>query len=245
MTELEVFGRPFYEPDGVALLLSSLGLNVIVIALIVGAIYFRRTGDRDHAFMMVTLNLVVFLVAFFMNSVEVGVGFGFGLFALFGIVRYRTESVPVREMSFLFVVIAMGLTNAVGATTLTWVEVGIANLTMLVTLAGLSTLFWRHQCLERDVVYDDVSKLRPERRNELLHELRERTGLVAVGVEVVSVNLINDSAVLRVRCESEPSSPNSSPSSTSTPIRTEAAGVDLTAGVLRGPPGAAAAQQHR
>ena len=224
MTEL--FGRPLFDSDGVALLLSSLILDLIVLGLIVGALYFRQTRDRDHAFMMVTLNLVVFMVGFFMNSVEVGVGFGFGLFALFGIVRYRTESVPVREMSFLFVVIALGLTNAVGANVLTWVEVLIADTTTLGALGVLSTVFWRHRRSERSVVYDRLDNLRPELRDQLLRDLWERTGIVAIEVEVVSVNLVNDSAVLKVICETEGRRPTAGESRPQTSA--VAPGFDLT-----------------
>jgi len=222
----ELFGRQVFESDGVALLLSSLVLDLVVLGLIVGALYYRQTRDRDHAFMMVTLNLVVFLVGFFMNSVQVGVGFGFGLFALFGIVRYRTESVPVREMSYLFVVIALGLTNAVGTTVLTWVEVVISNSTLVVALASLTTLFWRHRRFERRVVYDQVVNLRPERRNDLKLDLWERTGIVAVDIEVESVNLINDSAVLKVVCDID-GKLNAAIALDSTQVQAEPLGVQL------------------
>ncbi|MEL7158218.1 MAG: DUF4956 domain-containing protein [Actinomycetota bacterium] len=201
MIETEIFGRRFLESAGVALLLSSLVLDLLVLAVVVGVQYFRQTRDRDHTFMMVTLNLVVFLVSFFMNSVQVGVGFGFGLFALFGVVRYRTESVPVREMSYLFAVIALGLINAVGVEVLTWVEVLIANVVLAGCLGALSVLFWRHPRVQRRVVYDQLENLRPERRTELEMDLWERTGMVATEIEVVSVNLVDESSVLRLTCD--------------------------------------------
>ncbi|MEM9613728.1 MAG: DUF4956 domain-containing protein [Actinomycetota bacterium] len=202
MADIELFGRRVMQSEDVALLLSSLVLNVIVLGVIVGFQYYRQTRDRDHTFMMVTLNLVVFLVGFFMNSVQIGVGFGFGLFALFGVVRYRTESVPVREMSYLFAVIAVGLTNAVGADVLSWVEVIIADATIATALGALSATFWRHGRFERRLVYDQVENLRPERRTELEIDLWERTGIIPLDIQVVSINLVNDSAVLRLTCDS-------------------------------------------
>ena len=201
MTDAELFGRRIFQADDVNLLLANMALDLIVMMVLVGFLYYRQTRDRDHTFMMVTLNLVVFLVAFFMNSVEVGVGFGFGLFALFGIVRYRTESVPVREMSYLFVTIALGLTNAIGATVLSWSEVLVANVSIIIIIGTLSQLFWRKSVVVRDVVYDQIDNIRPDRRRELFEDLWTRLGLRATDVELVSVNLLNETAVLRVSCD--------------------------------------------
>ncbi len=223
MSDIELFGRRLFEGGDVSLLMASLVLNMIVVGIIVGLIYFRQTRDRDHTFMLVTLNLVVFLVGFFMNSVEVGVGFGFGLFALFGIVRYRTESIPVREMSYLFVVIALGLVNAIGSSVLSWAEVLIANGSLIIALGTLSQLFWRHRYVVRDIVYDQVDNIRPESRHQLLRDLWTRTGLKAVSVEVISVNLLNDTAVLRATClvdSVKPLEPGNSRQERSRPIRT-------------------------
>ena len=206
MTDAELFGRRIFEADDVNLLLANMALDLIVMLVLVGLLYYRQTRDRDHTFMMVTLNLVVFLVAFFMNSVEVGVGFGFGLFALFGIVRYRTESVPVREMSYLFVTIALGLTNAIGATVLSWSEVLVANVSIIIIIGTLSQLFWRKSVVVRDVVYDQIDNIRPDRRRELFEDLWDRVGLHATDVDLVSVNLLNETAVLRVSCDTSRSS---------------------------------------
>lgn len=197
--DLTLFGRPVLEGDGFALLVAAMTLNMVAVALVVGGVYFRQTRDKDHAFMMVTLNLVVFLLSFLLNSVELGVGFGFGLFAIFGIVRYRTEAVPVREMSFLFVAIALALTNAVGARNLSWSEVVVANVIVIVVLAVLTRWFWPESYLEQRVVYDRVELLPPRHREQLLADLTQRTGMLVVDVEVRSVNLINDSAELRIK----------------------------------------------
>lgn len=200
----EIFGRELIEETGVATLVSSLILNLWALIVVVAVLYYPQSRDRDHAFMMVTLNVVVFLVAFFMNSVELGVGFGFGLFALFGIVRYRTESIPVQEMSYLFAVIALGLINSVGITEMSWTELAVANGAMLITLAVLVVVLLRRPHFRRNVVYDRVDFIRPDKRSELLWDLWERTGLEIIDIEVRSVNFLNDTAQLQLTCKKDP-----------------------------------------
>lgn len=194
----ELFGREVFDSDGFAILVSGLVLNLIVAAVTIGVLYYPDRRDREHAFMMFTMNLIVFLVSYFMNEVELGVGFGFGLFALFGIMRYRTETIPVREMAYLFAVIALGLVNGVGANQMTIADVLIANGVVVAVLALLSRVWWGQAVDVREILYERIDNIRPERRAELYWDLWERTGLTITDVEVVSVNFMNDTALLRV-----------------------------------------------
>lgn len=195
---IEFAGRQFADGAQVGQLLASLALNLFVLVLIVAVLYFPDRRDREHAFMMVMLNVIVFLIGHFMGRLNLGIEFGFGLFALFGIIRYRTEAVPVREMSYLFAVIALGLLNAVGADQLSWVDLFIANGALLITLTFLSRFLWRQTPQVRLITYERIENIRPDRQAELYWDLWERTGLDVVDVEVISINFMNDTAKLRV-----------------------------------------------
>jgi hypothetical protein len=148
--------------------------------------------------MLVTLNTVVFLVAHLLSRIELGVGFAFGLFALFGILRYRTETVPVRDMSYLFVVIALGLINSVGQEELTYVDLLLANGVLIAVLFVLTNLWWPRSADSHELVYERIDNIRPENRSLLVADLQQRTGLDVTDVEVTSINFLNDTAQLRV-----------------------------------------------
>ena len=191
-------GRQLIDGADLGLLVSSLGLNVVVMVMIVGWLYYPDRQDREHAFMMATLNIIVFLLGHVMGQLSLGIEFGFGLFALFGIIRYRTEAVPVREMSYLFAVIALGLVNAVGHEQLSWVELLVGNFAVVALLFVLSRVVWAQTPQVRNVTYERIENIRPDRQAELYWDLWERTGLDVVDVEVLSINFMNDTAKLRV-----------------------------------------------
>lgn len=193
-----IAGRELFNGGAVTGLLASLGVNVLTMVIVVGWLYYPDRRDRDHAFMMATLNVIIFLVAHFMGRVELGVGFAFGLFAVFGIIRYRTEALPVREMSYLFAIIAVGMINSVGENVLSWTDLLIANGAIIAMLFILSRLVWNQTPQVRTVTYERIENIRPDRQAELYWDLWERTGLEVVDVEVVSINFMNDTAKLRV-----------------------------------------------
>jgi len=193
-----IAGRELFDGGNVGLLLASLAINMLTMIMVVGWLYYPDRRDREHAFMMATLNVIVFLVAHFMGRVDLGVGFAFGLFAVFGIIRYRTEALPVREMSYLFAIIAVGMINSVGADVLSYTDLVIANGSIIATLYVLSRLVWNATPQVRTVTYERIENIRPDRQAELYWDLWERTGLEVVDVEVVSINFMNDTAKLRV-----------------------------------------------
>ena len=190
------------------------GANLLVCWILVHFFYYRKSRRRDYYFTFMVFSSAMLMLLYIMGNVEVGVGLTLGLFAIFGVIRYRTETVPIREMTYLFVIIALAAVNGlapvyklVGATSLhphyalSWGSVGI----MLLANALVVVLVWvlESECLSRRsatklVLYDRIELIVPERREELIADLQKRLGVQVTGVEIGHVDFLKDSAFIKV-----------------------------------------------
>ncbi|TNF00304.1 MAG: DUF4956 domain-containing protein [Gammaproteobacteria bacterium] len=174
--------------------------TVSVFALI--RCYYVFSRHRENAASFILFGLGVFLVTSLLHSVTVTMGFAFGLFAVFSMLRYRTEALGIKEMTYLFLVIAMALLAAVGSM-LHW-ELVLLNTLVLILAIILETrvLLPRHG--EKDVEYEKIENIHCGRRDELIRDLRQRTGLDVFRVDVVSISYLRDTAMLRMHFRQEP-----------------------------------------
>ncbi len=182
----------------------TLGINMIAILVLVygcylGAFFRRRhtkvsAGTRDHAIAFLLFGVGVFIVTALLHSVDLSMGFAFGLFAVFSMLRYRTESISVKEMTYLFLVIAMSLLSAVGP--LNPVELTALH-TVICASAWLCDGCWLTQSgRTQRVEYELIDNLRPERRAHLWADLSQRTGLVIQHIDIVQLDFVRDTATL-------------------------------------------------
>ena len=163
--------------------------------------YYAFSRHRENAASFILFGVGVFLVTALLHSVTVTMGFAFGLFAVFSMLRYRTEALGIKEMTYLFLVIAMALLAAVG--NMHHLELVFLNLLVIVLALVLETrvLLPRHS--EREVEYDKIENVHRDRRELLIADLRERTGLDVFRVDVVSVSYLRDTAMLRMHFRQE------------------------------------------
>ena len=177
-------------------LLARLAVDLAALAGIVWGGYRRGGGRGSHLLTLVTFNVVIFVVTHLLNEVEMTMGAAFGLFAVFSLLRYRTEGISSRDMTYLFLVIALGLVTAVGAGRLT-VLLGIAlSLTGMIWVIEAGWLTGRER--SHVLIYDDVRLLGADARDRLIADLRERTGLPVQRVEVEEIDLLRDVARLTI-----------------------------------------------
>jgi hypothetical protein len=176
--------------------LLRLGVDLLCVLVLIRGVYFRRYGRADLFLSFFGFNLIIFLLAFSLNTVEMSMGAAFGLFAVFSMLRYRTEDISATDMTYLFLVIALGLLMAVADGGLVVLLV-IAGLIVGMTALLEGNLLARRE-LAQDVWYDDVTRVSPARRAELIADLRTRTGLEIHRVEVRQIDLIKDAARLVV-----------------------------------------------
>ena len=189
-------------------------LNLAVCWVIVGLFYYRKSRRRDYYFTFMVFSTAMLMLLYIMGNVEVGVGLTLGLFAIFGVIRYRTETVPIREMTYLFVIIALAAMNGlaplyrvVGALSDTphyALNIGALLVTVISNLLVIGLIWF----LESDkvtmhtstklVLYDRIELIVPERREELVADLEKRLGLKIDNVEIGHVDFLKDAAFIKV-----------------------------------------------
>jgi hypothetical protein len=185
-------------------LFLGFAINLVVSALIVRFIYYPARQSKNFVFTFLGFNTVIYFVVSFLAHAELGVGVGFGLFAIFSVLRYRTSPMPAREMTYLFVVIALPVMSSI------LMQSGDWGLLLGVSAAVCAVLFvlerewgFRYEGV-KSIKYERVDLLRPENYDLLLDDLRSRTGLPLTRVEVGPINFVNDSASLKVYYDARP-----------------------------------------
>lgn len=180
------------------MLLARLALNLLFTGIVVRAVYYRLYRSRDYVFTYLLINLVTFSLAYLLSSVPIELGFALGLFAVFGILRYRTEAIRVRNLTYLFVVIGIALLNALANGGITVAELLIANGVIVGTVGVLEAAPFSGREESRLVRYDRLDLLSPDRSAELLDDLRTRTHLPAERFEIGDVDLLRDCANITI-----------------------------------------------
>ncbi|HYF66397.1 MAG TPA: DUF4956 domain-containing protein [Herpetosiphonaceae bacterium] len=178
--------------------LLGAGFNLAMTLLIVRGIYYPVTQDKNFVFTFVAFNTIIYFVLGLLTSVEVSVGVGFGLFAIFSLLRYRTDEIPIREMTYLFIVIALGVMNAMLMTHGSVARLLAANGAIMVVLFVLERGWGFRFESNKRVAYDRIELIAPGRRAELLADLRQRTGLPVKRVEIGRLDFLHDMADLKV-----------------------------------------------
>lgn len=171
-------------------------INSLVLTLLLRVVYYRHAASRDAMFGFYLFGHGVYIISALMHDVEISMGFAFGLFAVLSMLRYRTESISLRDMTYLFIVIVMSLMSAVGP--ITMLELMLLNAFLCLIVAGAESKVFAPRSFSRVVVYDRIDNLKEEQREELLRDLRARIDASISDVEVGNIDLLRDSAQLRV-----------------------------------------------
>jgi hypothetical protein len=178
-------------------LLWRLAADLIAAALLFLAVYYPRHRRSDHLFSCLVINLVTFLLCFLTQRSSIQLGFALGLFAVFGILRYRTESLPIRDLTYLFAGIGLAIFNGMPGATQGVAELAFIDALLVGFVALLEVTGWAGR-EQRALLYDNLALLMPARRAELLADLAQRTGLAVVDVRVDRLDLLRESAELTV-----------------------------------------------
>jgi hypothetical protein len=178
--------------------LLSFVFNFLVALIVVRFIYYPSTHNKAYVFTFLAFNTVIYLVLSFMASIVVGIGVGFGLFGIFSILRYRTDPIPIREMTYLFLISAMPLMNVAAANGSVWPQLVIANLAVIILLYALEKEWGFHFEASKQIVYEKIELIHPDRRKELIADLESRTGLKIKRCVIGKVDFLHDVANLKV-----------------------------------------------
>ena len=164
-------------------LLIRFVFNTVIVLTIVRYIYYPLTHKRDYLFTFILISTVIFLMCFLLESVKLQLGFALGLFAVFGIIRYRTTTISIKEMTYLFIVIGISVINALSNKEISYVELIFTNVVLVVT----TFLTERIKGLENEssivVMYEKIELATPQRKNELITDLEKRMGIKISRIE--------------------------------------------------------------
>ena len=173
----------------------NLLINTGTVALLILLIYYPNYKNKEAVFTFLLFNISIFLLTYLMNQIKISMGAAFGLFAVFSMLRYRTEGINMKDMTYLFIVIAMGLISAIRLESLQLLLINGIIILFIVLLDG--NILFRKEFTKR-IVYDNIELIKPEHIQDLINDIKERTGLNVKKVSIVKVDFLKDSANIDV-----------------------------------------------
>lgn len=196
--ELKFFGIKLINMEDFLSLLTRFSLNLIVIVAIVVGLYAKNSKRKDFYFSYIAVSMVIFLLCFLLVSVKIELGFALGLFAVFGIIRYRTDAIPIKEMTYLFVVIGISVINALANKKISYAELITTNLLIVVGLYILEKILHLRQEISYRVIYEKIENVQAGKDDELLADLKLRTGKNIKRFEIERIDFLRDVAYINI-----------------------------------------------
>ena len=194
---MEFLEVPLYDDDIYKLLVRFL-INAFFLTLIVRGDYYKNSGSKDYIFTYCMLNVLVFFICFTLKKFDLGLGMALGLFAIFGILRYRTNTIPIREMTYLFIVIGIAVINSLANKSMSYAELAFTNGFIYGLAAFLERIpLLRHE-LEEKVRYEKIELIKPENHAELIADLESRTGLKISRIKMGGIDFLLDTVNIRI-----------------------------------------------
>lgn len=185
-------------PDFLELVLRFT-FNTAIIFVLIRLLYYPAARRKDYLFTYILIASVVFLLCFLLESVKLQIGFALGLFAIFGIIRYRTNSIPIKEMTYLFLIIGVSVINALTTTSTCIVDLLFSNIVLVFITFGLEKLWLLKHEASRTVIYEKMSLIKPENMYLLLNDLKEKTGIRNINrVEIGKTDFVKEFCELKI-----------------------------------------------
>jgi len=174
-------------------LLFRFALNLLVTIFVINYVYFKATGKRSYVFTYIMISTTVFFLCFLLGSIELQLGFALGLFAIFGIIRYRTDTIPIREMTYLFLVITISVINALTRGEVSFGEIAFTNVALMATAWGMERVWMKRHLARRTIIYDRMDLIHPNKHQLLINDIQARTGMEIVRFKIGQIDLSKNS----------------------------------------------------
>lgn len=193
----KILGISYMNDDFYALIFRMF-LNLTVLTILIRYMYYPRTKRKDYLFTYFLIGMITFFLCFGLKKLDIDTGMGLGLFAIFGILRYRTEGIEIKEMTYLFLVIGVSVVNALASNKISLAEMLLINGVLLLLTFGLESLWLLRHETRKLINYERIDLIKPERYNEMKTDLELRTGLKINRIEVGKIDFLRDSAQLMI-----------------------------------------------
>jgi len=189
---LQWFDEDFYS------LILRLVINMVFITILIRFHYYEKTKRKDYLFTYYLIGTITFFLCFGLKKLDIDTGMGLGLFAIFGIIRYRTDPIEIREMTYLFMIIGLSVVNALGSNKLSISELALINVFMVILTFVLEFVWLMKHETRKTITYERIDLILPEKSQEMKNDLEKRTGLSLNRFEIGKIDFLNDTAQVRV-----------------------------------------------
>ena len=184
--------------DDVYKLFFRLFVDLIFMTIVIRFLYYPKTKRKDYLFTYYIIGLITFFLCFGLKKMEIGTGMGLGLFAIFGIIRYRTDTIEIKEMTYLFLVIGLSVLNSLASKQISFVEMLIINCTVIGITYGLEYLWLLKHETRKTIIYEKINLIVPDKYDEMKTDLEKRTGLVINRFEIGKIDFLTDTAQVMI-----------------------------------------------
>jgi hypothetical protein len=190
--------KVFNDPGFIGLLLRFT-LNIAVVMILARWLYYSTTRRKDYLFTYILISTIIFLLCYLLENVNLQLGFALGLFAIFGILRYRTDTMPIKEMTYLFIIIGISVINSLTNTQAGIGGILFTNIVVIFITFGLEKLWLLKHESSKTILYEKINLVKPEHYQELMEDLRERTGIWNINrVEIGKIDFLRDTCEIKI-----------------------------------------------
>ncbi len=180
------FDKDFYK------LVTLLTINLIFLTIIIRVLYYPKTKRKDYLFTYYLIGIITFFLCFALKKLEIDTGMGLGLFAIFGIIRYRTDAIEIKEMTYLFLIIGISVVNALANSKLSIAEMALINSVVILVTYAIENIFLMKHETRKTLTYDRIDLIKPEHYELMKKDIEERTGLKISRFEIGKIDFLRD-----------------------------------------------------
>lgn len=194
---MEFIGDDFYK------LMFRFVINLFFLTILIRFIYYRKTQRKDYLFTYYMISIIAFMICFALKKLDIDTGMGLGLFAIFGIIRYRTNTVRIKEMTYLFVAIGLAVVNALAGRQVSYAELLFINAATVIMIYMLEYVILQKHENTRTIIYEKIHLITPEKREELKADLQQRTGLQINKISIGRIDFLRDTVQVKIYYHSD------------------------------------------
>lgn len=194
---MEFLNIPLFDDDFIKMMFRF-GINLFFLTIIIKSLYYKRAERKDYVFTYYMISIIIFFLCFTLKKYELDIGMALGLFAIFGIIRYRTEQMEIKEMTYLFVVIGISVINSLANKNMSYAEIAGANIAVVVAIYVIERVWALKHTSSKQIIYENIENIKPANYELLKSDLEKRTGLTINQIKIGNIDFMKDTAILTI-----------------------------------------------
>lgn len=194
---VEVLELKWFDTDLYTMLFRFV-VNIVALTILIRFLYYPITKRKDYLFTYYLIGMITFFLCFALKKLDIDTGMGLGLFAIFGIIRYRTDAIEIKEMTYLFVVIGLSVVNSLASRQISVSEMVVINVIVIALIYGLEYIWLLKHETRKTIIYERIDLITPEKYEEMKADLEARTGLLINRFDIGRIDFLNDTAQVRI-----------------------------------------------